>query len=285
VGDHTIKMSEPQIYSSNGVTLVSQMTPADLRQIYLVKDGHLVALQKAETDPVMSSDGRYAAWETFVPGRLARIVLWDLAADRELGSREFRSHAQCCTAPSLPVGIDGHSQVYIWDGGHAVVWNWQDGTIFPITGIRGDGLSDAYAQGPVYEESSTADDGGDGGWSVYGMVGPTGREEAHFTAVDRIPGQQAVWSPPVGGGQSVAYVAPNGRPVALNTDTRARTPLHLPPGRYVAWVWESPTTVLLSSDADGNTYWLRCDATTGDCEIAQVFHGAGPDGVEVPQDG
>jgi hypothetical protein len=269
--------------SAGGASLVVESAPAGFRRVFSVEGQRLVWMQQAATVPVISTDGRYAAWETpllqteGVPLHQARLVLWDLSTMRQVGSTVFRSHQQCCDAPSLPVGIDHHTAVYVWDGGVPLVWSPRESTVRRITGLpQGDDLVDAYAGGPVF--------GGGNKEQPASVFGPIDAGDA-FRPAGSFGSQQGSWSPSSAPhGERVAYVTGYGRPRVSSATGHQPTVMRLPEGDYTPSVWESAHTVLFTSDVGGDIDWIRCSADTGRCQMALVLRGAAGD-VELPEPG
>lgn len=267
LGDYQRPMTMPSIWSMNGTSLVDVPTRHGRTQIYLVNGQHLVPLtSSASSWPVISSDGRLAAWKTAGEGTLIRLVLWDLTTNQQVATQQFEPHPHCCEAPVSPVGIDGQGRVYVWDGGIPQIWDPSVHRVQEVTGVSEptrSGMSGVSIDGPIFADFSTFADKEDAR-SIFGTVDAGGV----FHRLGRFPAQRDVWSPD---GRYVAYQPINGSVVVRNTATRARVSLGLPLGGATLSVWEDATHLLVTMTSAGHTYWLRCDVVNGEAEVAAVL--------------
>lgn len=264
LGGRTVPMPQPSIVSAGGTTLVVVHPGTKDMSIALVVGKRLETLQYATGWPVLSADGRLAAWETRSGSDLARLVLWDTATGRQVASRDFVSHAQCCDAPSQPVGIDSQGRVYVWDRGRAIVWDHVSQTVRQIEGMpkHGSGMYGASSRGPVYARSLQSDSRL--GTSVYGSVDDSGV----FHSVGTIPTQSPAWSPD---GAHVAFVDDSGAVTVLDVSTRRTANLRLPAISYSVLGWDGDDQVVVVGSYDPATYLVRCDIGTGRCETAAAL--------------
>lgn len=261
-GSTVAMASQPIVKSSNGSTLVVQDPASADMSIALVEGTQVRTLgtDAATSYPVISSDGRLAAWETASSKPKVTLHLWNLQSGSQVAAKTFASRQQCCAAPSVPVGIDARGRVYVDDGGYPLVWNTANGTLSDITGVVGSSLYGANSEGPLLEDTSATANKGSLGATVFGTVDSGGA----FHRIGRFPAQQELWSP------TGAYFAYQSAPGAVMVRNAAgdKIALGLPRGASSLSVWESAHVLLTTRVEGGSTYWLRCDVTTGTCEIA-----------------
>jgi len=237
--------------------------------------------------PVVSSDGRWAAWE--VGGADISLVAWNLQTRAEIGRIVTPlQHATCCGGGDVayPTGMDTLGRVYLSSGGPTWMWDHRTGAFSTIraqphdgsmTGVSG--LSVFFHVDAPFEAVKAGGLPGEG-HTVYGIVSASSR----FQQRGRIPGQVTGWDPT---GRRVLTTDLNGnhaRVIDL-TDHRA-IQLHLPIRvNVVQPVWEGGSDVLVLVNIDrppaghGRAI-LRCSANNGECQTAAGP--AGPAALDFP---
>lgn len=261
VGTHSRQMQAPQTAITAGGTTLDISSSTGGYQIQLLRGLNLVTLGTSSVWPAVRSDGLLAAWETDLGKHAERIQLWDLQSRTMVASRDFRSQAHCCDAPSLPVGIDANGRVYIWDGGRPLVWDhWTDSVDVIHTGASTD-LNGAWGGGPEFLVETISKPGR----TAFGTVD----EHKQFHSSGAYPTQEGVWSP---GGSLVAYTNTHGAVVVLNALTAQAVEVPLTAGSDARFSWESDGTLLVRGLADGDaSYWTRYDVDTRRLETTAVF--------------
>lgn len=266
LGAATVEMaSQPVLKSINGSSLVVENPAAADMSIAVVQGTqiHTLGTGAATSYPVISSDGRFAAWETASSKPKVTLHMWNLESGAQVASKTFVSRQVCCTDPSVPVGIDAQGRVYIDDGGYPMVWNTVTGTIQGLTGLVGSSLYGANTEGPLAEDTSAAANKGLLGATVFGTVDSSGA----FHRIGRLPGQSESWSP---AGAYFAYQNVSGGVIVRNA-AGDKVALGLPLGASSLSVWESPNVLMVTRVEGAHTYWVRCEVTTGACEIADTL--------------
>ncbi len=258
---YSAKVSYPSLATGAGVTLVTTRGNHGRLVIRRIDGPRLVRLtNNAAGWPVVSGDGRYAAWETALKGRRQKLILWDLRSGSVVLSREFTSHAQCCDAPSIVLGFDSERRVYVEDGHVKLMWDTRQQTLRRIDSnrvvVRG-----VWAHGPVVAGQVS---GLSGPGSLYGTVDARGR----FHKTGEYPSQTGVWSDD---GLHVAYTYQSKRDFkglyVKDTRTGKARRIHLPK----SWTgepvfWDSTNTFLVKAgDGHGHGGLLRCNAVSGLC--------------------
>lgn len=211
--------------------------------------------------PAIGPGAEVAAWTVARgPGRFGSLVLWDLAEDRRRAMLPIRLGFACCDHPGIQVvGIDGNGLVYVTAAGRYLVWDPDAGTLDELAGTRRfPTLSAVRPDGPVFIATPRL---GARAHAVYGTV-----EGGRFVAAGTVHSEGGAWS---SDGDVIAHLVSRTSAVAHPLDGLAvtlRTPRDWP---IVDLAWESDTAVMVVIARPGsNAAWLRCDAGSGQCEIA-----------------
>jgi hypothetical protein len=248
----------------------------------ILRGGSLVdlfATKSPGAHPVLSADGRFAAWATSVDAHrydldeadtTFTITAYDVKKGAVTGTTEIDSHTFCCDGGGVVevAGVDGDGSVILARSSDRA-WLWRPGSDpVRLTGdVRARGVlgNDQWPGGVSWTigEGSSDDPAALGRVSSGGVV----------TRMARVPqSQDGVWSPD---GSSYAYLpftkSGHRRPVVWSDGRRTRLQL-----RRAADVvgWESSHALILLMDGRRGRPGLRpailvrCDARTGDCEQA-----------------
>lgn len=223
--------------------------------------------ESADGPPVVSVDGRFAAWQVSREGK-ARVEVWSIPDGAPVTTVTFPFTPTCCDNPFLLIGIDAEGRVYGY------------GPLLDTTWV-----ADVHAGPPqvVRELRGTAvgvtPDG------LVARVDPTSKEEpvtlllvgrvesdGSFTEAVEVTGDEAAVSDD---GSSLAYVDQGGVLRVRDLVSADEQVMQLPEGVGVAGlVWEDATAVLVEAvpnDERADEAWVRCFADTGQCELATML--------------
>jgi hypothetical protein len=222
--------------------------------------------------PAISPDAALAAWTRVGHLRNTMLVAWDLNVGHEEASQSLELDFPCCDEPGIQVvGVDADDRVYLTAGTHSLVWNPSSRSVSEITGLGGlASLVSVTPQGPVFVGPAPLGTRVD---STYGVVDADGQ----FTPAGRVRGTGGSWSP---SGDIVARLPSPRIAIAQplkGVPTRLKTPAST---RLSSIMWESNATVLVvATDSDRYSTWLRCDAGSGLCEVAADLGVSGRGGL------
>lgn len=264
-----------QVVFRGGTTIVGRATQHGSRWVILRGDRlvDLYATRSLGSHPVLSADGRYAAWTTYVEDRRYSdfeaetsftVTAYDVGRGAVLGTTVMRSHTYCCDGGGVIdiAGVDNDGAVVLGryaDG----AWVWRPGRPpHHLTGavrVSRVLMNDSWPGGVSWTVGDSGDDP-----AAYGRVSGTGV----VTRLGRVPqSQDGLWSPQ---GSAYAYSPAvkerQLRPVVWRDGRRQR--LDAPKGaRPIAW--ESERRVLVvEGDLDAGIRLVRCWVSDGHCEQA-----------------
>jgi hypothetical protein len=264
-----------QVVFRGGTTIVGRATRYGSRWLILRGD-HLVDLYSTRSlgsHPVLSADGRYAAWATYVDERrysdfeaetTFTVTAYDVDRGAVVGTTAMRSHTYCCDGGGRidVAGVDNDGAVVLMRSSDRA-WVWRPGGApVPLSGaVRASRLAmnDPWPGGVSWTIGNSSDDP-----AAYGRVSTDGA----VTRLGRVPqSQDGLWSPQAGAYvYSPAVKERQLRPVVWRDGRRQR--LDAPKG---AWplAWESERRVLLvDGDEDASIRLVRCWVSDGRCEQA-----------------
>ena len=263
-----------RIVSRGGTTIVGRTTQR--RSAWLALRGNhlvpLVSVDEPGVEPVLSANGRYAAWTTsrtlrrvnrYTTERVVTVHAYDVARGRRVGTTSLESRVTCCDQGGVisMLAIDDDGTVVLTRS-YRHVWAWRPGRA-PVDVL-----------GPVNRAAAPPDDQWPGGvtWLTTGNgAGPAafGRvsHSGEVTRVGRLTqGVQGLWSPD---GTSYAFRTLVGRsdafPPAVWTSGR-RVRMQVPPPSGLVG-WESARSVIVRTGRRP-TVLYRCAARSGACEQA-----------------
>jgi hypothetical protein len=275
VSDGTIPTQMRRIVSRGGTVIVGRSTQRGshwmvLGELELVD---LVRTRSAGVQPVLSANGRYAAWTTgtvlrrqgrFRADIVFTITAYDVGRSRVTGTTVLESRTSCCDGGGAiaVAGVDNDGSVVI--GRYADrAWMWRPGSppIRLAAPARTRSLSgnDQWQGGVSWTTS-----GDSGGPAVFARVSAIGV----VTPVGRVPQTQGgMWSPH---GTSYVYSPALSerqvRPIAWRENRRQV--LQAPRGSWPL-AWESDRRVLLvDGDLGRSIRLVRCWVGDGRCEQA-----------------
>jgi hypothetical protein len=279
-----------RIVTSGGTTIVGRQT-REGSSWEIVRGGRLVELSRpgSGAEPVLSANGRYAAWTTSVDTHRYNlyeadttftVTAYDVGSGTVTGATVIESRTSCCDGGGsvYAAGIDNDGTVVLirYDvPGRVVAWLPGRDPV-DVRGIRDATtltFGDQWPGGVSFQQAGVGDSSGP---AVFARVMPGGG----LSRRGRVPqAQGGVWSPD---GASYAY-----RPFTKFADyppevwshgRQVRLQAHDAIG-IVGWEDRHSVIVLAKSPASrlarrGKTL-LRCDARSGRCEQAgPVLHGA-----------
>jgi hypothetical protein len=280
VGEGVIPLQMGQVVARGGTTIIGRATSHG--STWRILRGHrlvdLFSTRSQGARPVLSANGRFAAWATSVRTHRYNlyeadtrftITAYDVGHSRATGVTDIDSHTFCCDGGGVVdvVGVDADGSVVLArDLDRA--WVWRPGSRpVRLTGdvhVRGVPGNDPWPGGVSWTVGGSSDDP-----AAYGHVSAHGV----VTRTGRVPqSQDGLWSPD---GSSYAYlpVTKFGQrmPRVWSDGTEVRLKL-----RRAAEVvgWESShELILLTAGKRGRptlrpAVLARCDVRTGDCEQA-----------------
>jgi hypothetical protein len=236
----------------------------------------LVSTRSLGVRPVLSANGRYAAWTTSVVTRRENefdadteftVTAYDVGRGAESGSTVLDSHTACCDGDGVVAvaGVDNDGSVVIARYADRA-WVWHPGRqpVQVAGDIRPDRLpgNDQWPSGVSWTAGNSSDDP-----ALLGRVS----DDGVVTRSGRVPqAQGGLWSPE---GTAYAYApAVKGssvRPVVWR-DGRRRV-LDAPRGAWpVGWESERRVLVVATGDLDAarRVRLVRCWVVDGRCEQA-----------------
>jgi hypothetical protein len=228
--------------------------------------------------PVLSANGRFAAWATYVDTHRYNlyeadttftVTAYDVRRGGVIGTTELGSHTFCCDGGGVisVSGVDNDGAVILARYSDRA-WSWRPGREpVQLSGpvkLRGVSGIDPWPGGVSWTSGSSSSDP-----AVYARVSPSGRT----VPLGRVPvSQDGIWSPD---GASYAYqpFSTLGRRRAMVWSLGSRVRLH---ARHVGGIvgWESRrSVVLVTRGSHGRpgmrpAVLIRCHVATGDCEQA-----------------
>jgi hypothetical protein len=275
VSEGTIPTRMRQVVARGGTTVIGRATSHGSTWRILRGDGltDLYATRSLGSRPVLSANGRYAAWVTSVDTRRINdfeadttfaVTAYDVGRGRVTGTTQLDSHTYCCDGGGVidVVGVDAGGSVVLARYSDAA-WIWRPG--FDPVRLSGDvrtgavAGNDAWPGGVSWTVGDASDDP-----AAFGRVGPDGV----VTRVGRVPqSQDGLWSPD---GSSYVYAPAvkerRVRPVVWSGGHRQA--LHAPRGAAPV-AWESRgRVVLVVGNLDHSIRLVRCWAGDGRCEQA-----------------
>jgi hypothetical protein len=272
--DGVMRTRMRRIVERGGTTIVGRETERDSHWA-VVRELGVAPLPTgpAPGRPVVSANGRYAAWTTSSDtqryGRWEAdtsftVTAYDVGRGRVTGTTVLESHTSCCDGGGAiaVAGVDNDGSVVI--GRYADrAWIWRPGRppIQLVAPARARYFSgnDQWPGGVSW--TTTGDSGGQ---AVFARVSATGV----VTPVGRVPQSQGgLWSPQ---GTAYAYSPAlkeiQARPVVWRNGRRLA--LRAPRGSWPL-AWESDRRMLVvDGDLDRSIRLLRCWVGNGRCEQA-----------------
>jgi hypothetical protein len=254
-----------QIVSRGGTTIVGRATQHG--STWMIVRGHalteLVSTRSLGVRPVLSANGRYAAWTTSVVTHRDNdleadaeftVTAYDVGRGAESGSTVLDSHTACCDGDGVVAvaGVDNDGSVLIARYADRA-WVWRPGR--PPVQIAGEMRPDRLP--------------GNDQWPG-GVSWTSGNSSDDPAVLGRVPqAQGGLWSPD---GTAYAYApAVKGRSVRpVVWRDGHRQPLHAPHGAWPV-AWESERRVLLVATGDPDARRVRvvrCWVVDGRCEQA-----------------
>jgi hypothetical protein len=269
-----------QVVARGGTTIVGRATLHGSGWM-IVRDDVLVDLLSTHAPavrPVLSSNGRYAAWATsrtthrydeFNAEEAFTVSSYDVRSGRVTGTTEMDAHTTCCDAGGViaVAGVDNDGSVIIARSADRA-WIWRRGTEpRALTGaVRQRDLTgnDQWPGGVSWTTGSSSSDPG-----AFGRASRAGTT----TRLGRVPqSQDGQWSPD---GTEYVHVPfsklGHALPVVWTRHRRVRLRAPLA-GDVVGW--ESPHSVIVLRGGGRDRPALRpavlfrCDARIGACELA-----------------
>jgi hypothetical protein len=291
VGTTTIATPMRRILSRGGTTVVGRRVGSAGAAWYLVDGDQLrpLASSRFPLDPVISPDGSTIAWadqlgyreQSRLTGRARyRVVVYDTARRRRIGTLNRTEHVVCCDAGGslFILGITLDRQVLMTSLGRAT-FAWVPGQApVRLRGRRGAQVeSGGWPQGVTWQG---------GGYLFYlpGRYGTIDRR-GRIHPVGTMPiDQLGVWSaegtafayPGIGDGSS-PMKQPLHHQWVRTIDSKDAVELRVPARPYSSILaWESADEVIVelrqpyghpaAAFRPGRVALLRCSAVSGDCE-------------------
>jgi hypothetical protein len=280
VSEGSIPTQMRQIVARGGTTIIGSATRHGSTW-RILRDDSLVGLFASRSPgahPVLSPDGRSAAWATSVRTHRYNlyeadtrftVTAYDVGRARVTGTTEIDSRTYCCDEGGVVevAGVDSDGSVILARSSDRA-WIWRPGTRpVRLTGAlrsRGIAGNDPWPGGVSWTIGDSSEDP-----AAFGRVSRSGV----VTRAGRVPqSQDGLWS---SDGASYAYVPftkfGHRRPVVWSDGTRVQLRL-----RHAAEVvgWESSQELILLTDGRPRRPALRpvvlarCDTRTGFCEPA-----------------
>lgn len=275
VSEGTIRTSNSHVIARGGTTIVG---PYHGNGTWLIQRGDqlvpLVAKRDTVSPPVLSANGRFAAWTTskvihrytrFVTESSFAATAYDVGRGRVTGTTTIESRVSCCDAGGVlqTLGVDDDGAVVLHVLGRQSFF-WHPGRAPVQIRLPLDQWLDAGDQWPHGIAYATHQDGALP--AAFARVDHDG----HVHRIGAVPvASTGVWS---ADGSAYAYT-----PLSKSKDFRARvwrdgevTVLEAPRRARVI-MWESPTKVLLERVGDVDVdpvYLYRCDVDSRICESA-----------------
>ncbi len=229
----------------------------------LVRDGRVESLPAPGSwYPRLSTDGRIAFWQINPTHDTTQFVMWDTVTNRELSTRTVAGRFDGAHRLHV-IGVDSAGIAYwVDEGSETPVMRWDvradivEATDIPYDPAKtlGDqaaplpglwvGLEDAYLSP-------------DGTRTVFTGARPgesAGCCEAHLQVRPARPSATA------GSGDVTVLRLPDGIPGMRLWDPYSDR------GTWGVW-WESNETILLDAVVDQHSHLVRCQATSGECEL------------------
>jgi hypothetical protein len=263
-----------RIASRGGTTIVGRTTQHGSAWLILRGDQlvPLVSIDEPGVEPVLSANGRHAAWTTsrtlrrvdrYTTESVVTVHAYDVTRGRRVGTTSLESRVTCCDQGGVisVLAIDDDGTVLLTRS-YRHAWAWRPGRA-PVDVL-----------GPVNRAAAPPDDQWPGGvtWlttddaagpAAFGRVGHSGvvRRAGGLTQ-----GILGLWSPD---GTSYAFRPLVGRshrfpPVVWTSGRRVR--MQVPPRSGLVG-WESARSVIVRT-GHRPTVLFRCDARSGACEQA-----------------
>ena len=269
----TVRTAASDVYAAGDTVLVGQRhAPDGTYTWWQVTHGttHRAPIPASVVSPYLSSDGRLVVWEEVHPS-VTRVVAWDPATGRVLAWKDVQVQQGCCGGPALMLfGVDNAGQAFYGTGRALVVWDTRTNTAYTVTGL-GDlpPQPDVTATGIVLQGQGGSFNDAPG---VYGTVD----ERGGFHRTGTVPWELGSWSPdatlmeyPADDTGQFVLKATQTTEWVLDPASGKTTRIRYPRGNagYVGWESNDAMLIQLRSGPYAHDV-LRCQATTGDCEIA-----------------